>query len=194
MNTTIVYLDETAAPVGMVQFAHDTDAPQELPLNAVRFNGDLPAPFPILAKRWRLKGGVLQDVGEPATMWHRWDLQSEKWFVDIAAARLDCWGRIKRCRGEAEQVGVVWDGSVFDSDTLSQSRITGAVSLAQLTPDFSIVWVLKDNSTRILNQQEMLQVGVAFGQHVAAQFAKAALLRNRIEAANTIEELNAIEW
>jgi hypothetical protein len=104
------------------------------------------------------------------------------------------WNLIKQARSQAEYAGFTWDGSTFDSDTLSQNRITGAVTLAQLSPGFTINWTLADNSTRTLNQADMIATGVALGVHVQTQFAKAQGLRLQIDAASTPGQVAAVVW
>jgi hypothetical protein len=119
-------------------------------------------------------------------VWH-----DPRTLADHKAAQ---WELIKQARSQAEYAGFTWDGSTFDSDTLSQNRITGAVTLAQLSPGFTINWTLADNSTRTLNQADMIAVGVALGQHVQTQFTKAQALRVAIEAATTPEDVAAVVW
>jgi len=104
------------------------------------------------------------------------------------------WSLIKQARSQAEYSGFTWDGSTFDSDEKSQNRITGAVTLAQINPAFAIDWVLADNTTRTLGQNDMLQVGGALGTHVATQFAKGVGLRAQIDAATTKEAVEAVVW
>jgi hypothetical protein len=116
------------------------------------------------------------------------------WFIDIENIKNVKWRQIKQARSQAEYAGFTWDGSTFDSDAISQNRITGAVALAQMSSTFSIGWVLADNTVRTLNQSDMLQVGAALGAHVAAIFAKGVLLREQIEAATTKEQVEAIVW
>lgn len=106
----------------------------------------------------------------------------------------DKWYEIKQARNIAEYSGFTWNNYVFDSDMVSQNRITGAVTLAQITPDFTVSWVLKDNSIKTLNATEMLEVGLALGNHVASQFAKSQALRELIDNANSKEEVKAIVW
>jgi hypothetical protein len=119
-------------------------------------------------------------------VWH-----DPRTLADHKAAQ---WELIKQARSAAEYAGFAWDRSVFDSDALSQNRITGAVTLAQLSPGFTIDWTLKDNSVRTLNQADMIAVGVALGQHVQAQFTKAQGLRVQIEAATSWEQVAAVAW
>lgn len=103
------------------------------------------------------------------------------------------WIEIKLARDAAEFGGFTWDGSRFDSDQISQSRIQGAVQLAAMGPGFEIDWTLADNSARTLDAAAMFAVGAALGQHVNAQHAKGRDLRTRIDAA-TPEEIEAITW
>ena len=110
---------------------------------------------------------------------------------DLKAAK---WAQIKRDRDEAEFGGFTWNGSLFDSDAISQSRIQGALQLAALIPDFSIDWTLADNTARNLSAADLANVGAALGMHVAAQHAKARLLRSQIEAATTVAEVDAVTW
>lgn len=124
------------------------------------------------------------------------DYSTKQWsdkrtLDEIRAQQLEL---IKKSRTQAEYAGFTWDGSQFDSDQLSQARITGAVSLAMMSPTFSIVWTLFDNTTRTLGQVEMMQVGGALGAHVATQFAIGVALREQISAATTKEEIESVVW
>jgi hypothetical protein len=104
------------------------------------------------------------------------------------------WLEIKQTRSQAEYAGFTWDESVFDSDALSQQRITGAVTLAQMDAGFSIGWTLADNTVRHLSAAQMKEVGAALGVHVATQFAHAQDLRTQLDAAQTAEQVAALGW
>jgi hypothetical protein len=67
-------------------------------------------------------------------------------------------------------------------------------ALAAMMPDFTIDWTLANNSVRNLNGEDLANVGAALGMHVAAQQAKARLLRSQIEAATTVAEVDAVTW
>ncbi len=116
----------------------------------------------------------------------------------LTLLKQDKWQSIKQQRDSSEFSGFTWDGSTFDSDQISQSRIQGAVQLASMSINaeqpFSIEWTLADNSTRILSAEQMLAVGVALSQHVSLQHSKARLLRSSIESCETKEELENITW
>lgn len=127
---------------------------------------------------------------------HVFDYATKQWvdprtLEDLKAQR---WREIRGARDAAEFGGFTWDGSTFDSDAMSQSRIMGAAQLAQLDPAFTIDWTLADNSVRNLSAADMVAVGVALGQHVATQHATARTLRAQIQAATTAAEVEAVSW
>lgn len=113
-------------------------------------------------------------------------------------ARMDRWQVIKAQRTAREFGGFTWDGSTFDSDTESQSRIQGAAQLATLAKlagqPFEVDWTLADNSVRTLSGDDMLAVGQAMGRHVMAVHGAGRALRARIESAETLEEVEAATW
>lgn len=127
---------------------------------------------------------------------HVFNYTTKQWedprtLADLKAAQ---WTAIKQARSAAEYAGFTWDGSTFDSDALSQNRITGAVTLAQMSSSFTIDWILADNTVRTLNQISMLQVGATLGQHVGAVFTNGVLRRAAIDAAVSVEEVEAVVW
>ena len=127
---------------------------------------------------------------------HIWSPLDLLWLAPIAKTLNEVkdaqWASIKQARCGAEYGGFTWDGSDFDSDPISQGRITGAVTLAQMDSAVSIVWTLADNSVRTLSAADMIAVGVALGQHVNACHERARVLRGEIEAALTAEELGVL--
>lgn len=143
-----------------------------------------------------LESGVFFPMPASPSQNHTFNWKLKQWedarsLQEVKDAK---WEFIKLARSNAEYSGFTWDGSTFDSDATSQSRITGAVTLAMLNPSFSIDWVLADNSVRTLSNVDMVQVGMALGKHVATQFVKGAALRARIESAATISEVESVTW
>ena len=127
---------------------------------------------------------------------HTFDYTAKQWIdprtlSDLQVAK---WEQIKRARANAEFGGFTWDGSPFDSDAISQSRIQGAVQLAAMAPGFTIDWTLANNSVRNLSAADLAAVGVALGLHVGTQHDKARVLRAQIEAATTADEVDAVTW
>ena len=144
---------------------------------------------------YRQAGTWVEQPPQPSPH-HIFDYTTKQWvdprtLSDLQVAK---WEQIKRARVNAEFGGFTWDGSPFDSDAISQSRIQGALQLAALIPDFSIDWTLADNTVRALSGSELAAVGVALGLHVGTQHAKARVLRAQIEAATTADEVDAVVW
>lgn len=125
-----------------------------------------------------------------------YNLDTNTWqdLRSLAEARVIKWNEIKNSRSFAEYSGFSWNGNIFDSDPTSQQRLTGAVTLAQLNPAFSIEWTLMDNTTITLNSADMLDVGITLGQHVTTQFSCAQALRTDIDNATTLEQVDSITW
>jgi hypothetical protein len=134
---------------------------------------------------------------QPSTA-HIWDWTAKAWQADLALARSHQWAAVKRARNAAEFGGFQWDGSAFDSDAISQSRIQGATQLAQLAvaqgAPFSIEWTLANNAVRTLSAADLIAVGTALGQHVAAQHAIGRVLRSQIELAQSLQEVLGVMW
>jgi hypothetical protein len=131
---------------------------------------------------------------------HTFDYAAKQWTDPRTLAQIKAaqWAAIKAERSAREFGGFTWDGSAFDSDAISQSRIQGAAQLAQLAiagaQPFSIDWTLADNSTRTLNATEMISVGIAMGAHIETQHGIARTLRQQINAATTTEQVEAVAW
>lgn len=130
-------------------------------------------------RRWRYEGGVFVEYPDA----HNKEVK---------------WGTIKIARDAAEHAGFTWDGSVFDSDQISQSRIQGAAQLASIAQmagqPFTIDWTLADNTVRTLSAADMISVGQALALHINATHERGRQLRAQIEVAQTGPELDAIQW
>jgi hypothetical protein len=116
----------------------------------------------------------------------------------LAYLREERWEAIKKIRSEREFGEFIWDGSSFNSDALSQSRIQGAAQLAMLAQaagqPFAIDWTLADNTVRNLSGSEVIAVGMALGVHIQTQHGIARLLRQQIQEAQTKEQIEAVDW
>ena len=138
-----------------------------------------------------VEAGCVVEIPVKPSVHHVFDWAGKAWIdprclQDLKDAR---WAEVRRERDSAEFGGFSWDGSRFDSDAISQQRITGAVTLARMNSAFLISWTLADNTVRTLNAADMIAVGVALGQHVNACHERARVLRGEIESALAAEEL-----
>lgn len=147
-----------------------------------------------------IEGGLHYPLPAQPSPHHVFEYTTKQWIDPRTIQELKDakWSEIKTARNAAEFGTFTWDGSAFDSDAASQSRIQGAAQLATLalmnSQPFSIDWTLADNSVRTLNAQDMIAVGMAMGEHINAQHAKARIKRQAIEAAIAVAEVEAIAW
>ena len=141
-----------------------------------------------------VEAGCVVEIPSRPSVHHVFDWAAKAWvdprsLQDFKDAR---WAEVRRERDSAEFGGFTWDGSRFDSDALSQQRITGAVTLAMMNSAYLVDWTLADNTVRSLNAADMIAVGVALGQHVNACHERGRVLRGEIEVALTAEELGVL--
>jgi len=178
-------------------------------VDAVADSQDMSIDAALLAFDWTGAQGVyvldratlaIAPQGMPPSAHHVWDWTTLAWvdprtLEDLKAAQ---WALIKRARDAAEQAGFVWDGSSFDCDPTSQSRIQGGALMATTallnSAPFAIEWTLADNTTRTLDAAQMIAVGLAMGQHIDSTHQIGRALRAQLAAATTAEEVAAVEW
>lgn len=111
---------------------------------------------------------------------------------EVKAAR---WKAIRQDRDNAEQAGCPYMDSVLDSDSLSVQRINTAVQAAQVIGEsFAVDWTMQDNSVIHMTYADVLGMPAALAAFSNELHTKARGLRERIEAAETVEEVNAIVW
>lgn len=108
------------------------------------------------------------------------------------------WSELLIERAAREFSTFTWDGSVFDCDAESQTRIIGSATLAIIASmtaqPFSIDWTLADDTVRTLSGPDMLNVGAALGAHVTAVHETSRALYDQIEAATTNAQVDAVVW
>lgn len=116
--------------------------------------------------------------------------------VDLAAARAQKKAEIKSQRAVHEFGGLsVAPHGTFDTDPESQRKINGSVTMATLLgAAFTIDWRMADNSIVTLDHDGMIAVGLAVGQHVSACQDQKNILDAQIDAAETIEDIAAVQW
>ena len=131
-----------------------------------------------------------------------WNTATERYVAEptLEAHRLGAWARIKAARVAAEQEPLVVGALVFDADADSQQKIAGAVQMAQLAiasgqdAGWSITWTLADNTAATLTAAQMIGVGLALAARTSGLHQRGRTLRAQINAAGSLDELNAITW
>lgn len=102
---------------------------------------------------------------------------------------------INKARDEAEQGGFEYLGKTFDSDQVSCIRMSSAAQAMQYADDTAtITWTTQDNSTIDLNKSQLAGLVIALAQHSNECHQKATELKAKIDACESQEELDAIQW
>lgn len=105
---------------------------------------------------------------------------------------------INEFRDRAEQGGFEYLGKMFDSDTVSIQRLTVASNTAMISKqagvEFLLNWTLQDDSYMEMDAEKMLGVLPALAMHSNNVHVKARGIKDRIELAQTLEDLEAIIW
>ncbi|RZA26856.1 MAG: DUF4376 domain-containing protein [Proteobacteria bacterium] len=156
-------------------------------------------PLDFIATEFLADGASLDAIEEKLITWEGSPFQGGNQVVDsietLDVARRRAWAAVKAARAAAEGGVFAFDENIYDADTL---RISGAVQLAVLAKandlPYSETWTLADNSTRALDADQVIALGIALGQYVSSVYSTGRALRAQIEAAETIEALNAIRW
>jgi hypothetical protein len=108
------------------------------------------------------------------------------------------WDAIKTTRDRLEQSGVPYLGKVLDSDTVSVQRIaiTAQAAQAAIAADqpFTLEWTTQDNTALTMDAGQVVGMSVAMAMYSDSLHQAARALREQIEAAETIEELEVIAW
>jgi hypothetical protein len=84
-------------------------------------------------------------------------------------------------------------GTVVKTDRESQSLLMGAALFAKEDPTYAVNWK-GVNGWVTFDASTILQLAAAVRQHVQACFDKERELQEKIMAATSIEELEAIKW
>jgi hypothetical protein len=105
--------------------------------------------------------------------------------------------RAERNRREFE-APLVWGGSPFDMDPVSQLRILGAAltaaSAIESQQAYSETWTLADNTDRVMSASDMVSLDAARRTYVSGLAATLRQLRAQVDAATTREAVDAIVW
>jgi len=131
--------------------------------------------------------------------------------VPAAPFKADAWERIKLARGEAMQDNVIVPGILEDDgDAEFQLRPANAGELSgydfimgrwsralvvlAADGDFTRAFTLADNRTMVFDAAQWLLIGDHIELVLGQRFARALVLKARIDAATTKAALDAITW
>lgn len=89
-----------------------------------------------------------------------------------------------------------YDNDKFDIDETSQSNILAQIKVAELLQNDKATYVYrsKTNQSHLFNVYQLQELGLLIAQKVSEIYMRSWDLKAKIDAAETIEEVNAIEW
>jgi len=125
---------------------------------------------------------------------HKFDYDKKVWVLTLDDAKAAKWKEIKEARDAEEFGGFEWQGYSFDSDAISQQRISAAVQLAVIEPEMSIEWTLADNTTKVFSAADVINIGQALAQHVTLIHERGRILRSQVNSASSIKRVESIVW
>lgn len=127
-------------------------------------------------------------------------LASRRWIDRRNFERLLAHKRIELNEAKAAEIegGFVWDGSRFQADQLSQTRLLTAVLSARDSAlngeAFSRTWRLFDNTTRVMSCNEMIAAGMAMDAFNNQIVQKQIAVDEALSRAANNNDLESIEW
>lgn len=141
------------------------------------------------------ESGKIVPVGA-CPLHHTWSEALLSWVVDMGAARQYFVKVAKAARSAKEFGPFVYNGMVFDGDVDAQRRLSGVVSAAKSAiaagQTFTKEFTLADNSVVQLTAEDFVGIEMAKIWQVDVAFQEYRLKEAAIEAATTLEELEAI--
>ena len=115
-------------------------------------------------------------------------------LVDLKLAKC---AEINRAREKARlEEYAEYNGDKFDIDETSQSNILAQIKVAELLQNDKATYVYrsKTNQSHLFNVYQLQELGLLIAQKVSEIYMRSWDLKAKIDAAETIEEVNAIEW
>ena len=113
--------------------------------------------------------------------------------VDIDTLKQGKLWQLADARWREETAGFMYNGHEFHSDRESQDRFFQAYMASLSDPNFTVTWKTKDGWLE-MTASDFITLYNEFQTFLQGLYQKEKNLQALVEAATTIEELNAIEW
>lgn len=129
-------------------------------------------------------------IGEAPAPHCIFDYEVKQWIDprSLDEIKAQKWTEIKSERDRLEFGGFEFDGNIYDSDQVSQGRITGAASAG-----IDQTWTLADNTTVELSASQLQQLYAALQAHIASAHERGRIARQLIFDAETKEQVEAVQ-
>ena len=87
-----------------------------------------------------------------------------------------------------------WDGATFDASPSTVVRLIGSVMMSSWVQGFTVNWTLADDTERSMTAADLVSLAQALGAHTLATHEKYKTAKAALQAATTIEEVQAVTW
>ncbi|EDP3942672.1 DUF4376 domain-containing protein [Campylobacter jejuni] len=103
---------------------------------------------------------------------------------------------IDNAKNNAIEGGVSYKDKIFQSAEKDRNLLTSTVSLFAITKQLpeGFVWISKDNEAVSFNLEELIELGGIMANSANTNTIKARTLKDKVEQAKTLEEIEAIKW
>lgn len=144
--------------------------------------------------------GVLTELATPRiapSPAHKWDRATASWFDPrtLEQVKADAWASIKSQRESRMKGTFTHEGNIYDIDPVNLSGASIDAREALIAGEaWTQMWVLANNSVITLSAIEMIALARTAKSVVSNLWAISQYLRGLVEAATTIEQVEAITW
>ncbi|WP_144673482.1 DUF4376 domain-containing protein [Campylobacter jejuni] len=103
---------------------------------------------------------------------------------------------IDNAKNNAIEGGVSYKDKIFQSAEKDRNLLTSTVSLFAITKQLpeGFVWISKDNEAVPFTLEELIELGGIMANSVNTNTIKARNLKDKVEQAQTLEEIQSIKW
>lgn len=122
---------------------------------------------------------------------HMWD--GEKWVIDLGKLKAEKIAKIADLRWQEETGGYMYNGHEFHSDRESQDRFFQAFIASINDPTFTTIWKTKTGWLE-MTASDFITLYNEFQAFLQGLYQKEKALQEQVQAAATIDELEAVEW
>lgn len=100
-------------------------------------------------------------------------------------------------RLKAVEADVEYKGSIIQATQTDQKLVSDAVTLYTSLggiPNGTMQWITKDNSYLQVTLQDLVQIMALMGKNTNDSFIKCRELKNKVNEAKTVNEVQSIKW
>ena len=130
------------------------------------------------------------EVKRPSELYY-W--QNGEWILDIEQLKAKKIAEFADARWREETAGFIYNEHEFHSDRESQDRFFQAYMASLNDPSFAVTWKTKDGWLE-MTASDFITLYNEFQTFLQGLYQKEKALQEQVEAATTIEELEAVKW